>query len=426
MVETVPEALSCVLQTPVKETSPGLRNHVCPALTSPRGAREKRNPSPVGERTAPETALPSPRSAREKRNPEPVGEQTVPERALPSPRSAREKRNPEPVGERTATEPLSSAAQGSRSEVSGALPETPGDVLRLKLPHEATSPIESVGEAQNKAHRSSFFKPPLELQLKPTDADPQSLSIRGQPGSSPVLSPGLRNEANETSAEPHRNPHGTSTGAPPVLSPRRLQIESNGISAEPQRNLTGTPAGVPPVLSPRAFTSPRRKSVPRAKQPGEIVVVNWDAMVKEGTVRLVRALQSTAPVLAVTAHLKDGAREEALQAGCAEVLGWPLRELPVVTAVQKALGMEVVGKRRQAVVARYLEGRKALVVDDNQINRKLAGRILEGEGCKVVFAASGAEALERVREAHVAGEEFDIVLMDLQVGRVIALFWISS
>lgn len=161
--------------------------------------------------------------------------------------------------------------------------------------------------------------------------------------------------------------------------------------------------------------SPRKSNNPRA----EIVVINWDALGKEGAAQMIGSLRVRSakppPVLAVTCRLKDGAREEAIGAGCTEVLGWPLRELPIVTAVQKALGMDLIAKRRPSPLVKYLDGRKALVVDDNQINRKLAGRILEGQGCRVLFAASGADALIRVQEAHDAGEQFDFVLMDLQV-----------
>jgi CheY-like chemotaxis protein len=175
------------------------------------------------------------------------------------------------------------------------------------------------------------------------------------------------------------------------------------------------------ITSPQEATLTRspRKSTQENKPLAEIVVINWDALGKESAAQMIGSLRERAakppPVLAVTCRLKDGAREEAIQAGCSEVLGWPLRELPIVTAVQKALGMDLTAKRRPSPLVKYLDGRKALVVDDNQINRKLAGRILEGQGCRVLFAESGADALVRVQEAHDAGEQFDFVLMDLQV-----------
>jgi CheY-like chemotaxis protein len=51
-----------------------------------------------------------------------------------------------------------------------------------------------------------------------------------------------------------------------------------------------------------------------------------------------------------------------------------------------------------------------LVVDDQQRIRRLAARILEGAGFRVLSAADGAEAIERVREQ--AGQ-IRLVLLDL-------------
>ena len=51
-----------------------------------------------------------------------------------------------------------------------------------------------------------------------------------------------------------------------------------------------------------------------------------------------------------------------------------------------------------------------LVVDDNQVNRLVARKMLERVGCTVETAADGGEALERV-----AKESFDLLLMDCQM-----------
>ncbi len=57
-----------------------------------------------------------------------------------------------------------------------------------------------------------------------------------------------------------------------------------------------------------------------------------------------------------------------------------------------------------------LKSLKVLLAEDNLVNQKLAARILEKEGCEVVLANNGVEALERFRE-----ESFDIILMDIQM-----------
>jgi CheY-like chemotaxis protein len=54
--------------------------------------------------------------------------------------------------------------------------------------------------------------------------------------------------------------------------------------------------------------------------------------------------------------------------------------------------------------------RPVLVVDDNEVNRLVAGETLEGIGYHVVVAANGAEALEMIKK-----EDYLIVLMDCQM-----------
>lgn len=63
-----------------------------------------------------------------------------------------------------------------------------------------------------------------------------------------------------------------------------------------------------------------------------------------------------------------------------------------------------------------LEGKHVLVAEDNAVNRTIIVDILEDEGCVVVAAKDGAEAVD----AFAASEEgsFDVVLMDLQMPRM--------
>ncbi len=55
-------------------------------------------------------------------------------------------------------------------------------------------------------------------------------------------------------------------------------------------------------------------------------------------------------------------------------------------------------------------GLHVLVAEDNAINRRVAGRLLEKLGCTVAFASDGQQALEAVQT-----ETFDLVLMDCQM-----------
>ena len=53
------------------------------------------------------------------------------------------------------------------------------------------------------------------------------------------------------------------------------------------------------------------------------------------------------------------------------------------------------------------EGRKVLVVDDNSINLKLAGRLLEEYKLDVTTISSGKEAVELIK-----GNKYDLVFLD--------------
>ena len=69
--------------------------------------------------------------------------------------------------------------------------------------------------------------------------------------------------------------------------------------------------------------------------------------------------------------------------------------------LQISLENEITGKTFSEAV---------LVVDDNLINREVAGEILSQYGCKVELANNGKEAIEHVRKKH-----FDIIFMDIQM-----------
>jgi CheY-like chemotaxis protein len=61
------------------------------------------------------------------------------------------------------------------------------------------------------------------------------------------------------------------------------------------------------------------------------------------------------------------------------------------------------------------EGRRVLVMDDNATNRRVLRGQLEPAGLKISEAARGVDALQALREAHRAGEAFDVVIVDDQM-----------
>jgi len=90
----------------------------------------------------------------------------------------------------------------------------------------------------------------------------------------------------------------------------------------------------------------------------------------------------------------------------------PLRRRVLWESLQAALRGD---ERRAANEHKKLEpisgpGRRILVVEDNEVNQKLAKKLLEKMGHEAKIAANGAEACESIQR-----HAFDLVLMDLQM-----------
>ena len=71
--------------------------------------------------------------------------------------------------------------------------------------------------------------------------------------------------------------------------------------------------------------------------------------------------------------------------------------------------------RRQPVALGGLRGVRALVVDDNETNRKVLVEQLSAWGVKVVDVEGGEEALGEMRSAAGGGEPYDVAILDLQM-----------
>ena len=97
------------------------------------------------------------------------------------------------------------------------------------------------------------------------------------------------------------------------------------------------------------------------------------------------------------------------------VLTKPITASVLYNAINEALARHDPGLRtRHAMITseRRLAGYRLLVVDDSEINREVAQRILESEGAMVEQAEDGREAVEKL---HADPDRFDAVLMDVQM-----------
>ena len=128
----------------------------------------------------------------------------------------------------------------------------------------------------------------------------------------------------------------------------------------------------------------------------------------------------TSPVIVmVTVYGMDAVREQAREAGINAFLLKPVTGSLLFETILDSFG-ETSPARRMSDRSTDdglstdpdLIGSRVLVVDDHRINQEVAREILEQAGIEVQIAANGAEALDRVV---ARGEEYDVVLMDLQM-----------
>jgi two-component system, sensor histidine kinase and response regulator len=68
-----------------------------------------------------------------------------------------------------------------------------------------------------------------------------------------------------------------------------------------------------------------------------------------------------------------------------------------------------------ALTAMDLRSARVLGIDDNQTNRLVLSKMVEGFGCRIDMAASGARGLEMLHQAARSGDPYHLVLLDMQM-----------
>ncbi len=114
-------------------------------------------------------------------------------------------------------------------------------------------------------------------------------------------------------------------------------------------------------------------------------------------------------MLVVTAD--PGRRAELAQRGWAAVAR-PLRRSRVCAALAAGLGLEVPegGAEISHQTRAAARGLRILVVEDNAVNRKVVGKMLDRLACEVDFAVNGREGLAMATE-----RDYELILMDVQM-----------
>ncbi|MBW8893415.1 MAG: response regulator, partial [Burkholderiales bacterium] len=208
---------------------------------------------------------------------------------------------------------------------------------------------------------------------------------------------------------------------PAVLSKLEVLVADDSDVARENLALTARAMGWAPTLtdSGEAAVGKVRARLQHA-QPYDVLLLDWKMPGMNGletarTIRRTMQGQQTPIVLMVTAYSRDELLGSVGSDMIDGVLNKPVTSSSLYNSVAQAMrrrGQPGASDRPQAEATQRLAGVRALVVDDSDINREVALRILESEGASVQLAENGLQALEWLT-AHLG--EVDIVLMDVQM-----------
>ena len=172
------------------------------------------------------------------------------------------------------------------------------------------------------------------------------------------------------------------------------------------------------------WTTSGREAVYRAKSsldegdPYHTYIIDWQMPETSGveTARRIRSVAGQdAPIIILTAYDWTDIEEEAKEAGVTAFCAKPLFMSDLKSALLAANNIGDHGRAQagDSWTQKDFGGKRILLVEDNEMNREIAGLILEEVGFVIESAPDGTDAvamLEKSEEGY-----YDAVLMDVQM-----------
>ncbi|THB63348.1 MAG: response regulator [Desulfovibrio sp.] len=159
-----------------------------------------------------------------------------------------------------------------------------------------------------------------------------------------------------------------------------------------------------------------------SQDPYRLAIVDWKMPDQNGMelveqIQLDSRLSSTKRILMLTAYGKWELMDQARKAGADAVVVKPVNQSLLFDAISEAFGQEVSRRTRprglavdrRSLFAR-LNGARALLVEDNEINRQVATELLLQAGMAVSTAATGEQGVSMAGQS-----DFEVILMDIQM-----------
>ncbi|MDE6035903.1 MAG: transporter substrate-binding domain-containing protein [Ruminococcus sp.] len=150
-------------------------------------------------------------------------------------------------------------------------------------------------------------------------------------------------------------------------------------------------------------------------EPYSAYIIDW-SMPDTNGIELVRRIRKVigdiAPIIILTAYdwtdIEDEAREAGVTAFCSKPIFFS--ELREVLAKPYGDGSE---SEAEEVEEMRFDGKKILLVEDNELNQEIALAILENVGFVIETADDGTVAVEMIKNN--PADKFDLILMDIQM-----------
>ncbi|MBF0265853.1 MAG: response regulator [Gammaproteobacteria bacterium] len=122
-------------------------------------------------------------------------------------------------------------------------------------------------------------------------------------------------------------------------------------------------------------------------------------------------------IIMLTAHDKLTLREKCQQEKVKCILTKPVLQSTLFNCILDVFGQRLIAQESNNLsdYASQLAGTRALLVEDNDVNKEVAKEILENVGIEVTLANNGHEGVDLILTGDRDGNAFDIVLMDIQM-----------
>ena len=132
--------------------------------------------------------------------------------------------------------------------------------------------------------------------------------------------------------------------------------------------------------------------------------------------RIRRVIGDDVPIIVLTAYDWADFEKEAREAGVTAFVAKPIfmSELRAVLTKQEVRNVDT--KPEDSEDKFDFTGKRALLVEDNELNREIALALLEATGMEIDTAEDGIEAVSIINEA--PEDKYDLILMDIQMPRM--------